>query len=51
MTRAHKSLEYVGLGEQRYRNRFILNGNETATKLACAIIHEELIIADSHQMA
>ena len=48
MTRAHKSLEYVGLGEQRYREiGSFSTGMKQATKLACAIIHDpELIIAD-----
>ena len=48
MTRATKSLEYVGLGEQRYREiGSFSTGMKQATKLACAIIHDpELIIAD-----
>jgi ABC-2 type transport system ATP-binding protein len=48
MQRAHQCLEYVGLGEQRYRQ---IDGYSTgmrqATKLACAIVHDpEMIIAD-----
>ncbi|MGB1845837.1 MAG: ABC transporter ATP-binding protein, partial [Candidatus Poseidoniaceae archaeon] len=48
MQRAHQCLEYVGLGEQRYRR---IDGYSTgmrqATKLACAIVHDpEMIIAD-----
>ena len=47
MQRAHQCLEYVGLGEQRYRR---IDGYSTgmrqATKLACAIVHDpEMIIA------
>ncbi len=48
MSRAHEALQYVGLGEQRYRNiGSFSTGMKQATKLACAIIHDpELIIAD-----
>jgi ABC-2 type transport system ATP-binding protein len=48
MGRAHQALEYVGLGEQRYRPiSSYSTGMRQATKLACAIIHDpELIIAD-----
>ncbi len=48
MARAHTAMEYVGLGELRYRpiNSFS-TGMRQATKLACAIIHDpQLIIAD-----
>ena len=48
MARAHTAMEYVGLGELRYRqiNSFS-TGMKQATKLACSIIHDpELIIAD-----
>ena len=46
--RAHETLQYVGLGEQRYRNiGSYSTGMKQATKLACALIHDpELIIAD-----
>jgi len=48
MQRAHQALEYVGLGEQRYREVSTFStGMKQATKLACALIHDpELIIAD-----
>ena len=48
LQRAHASLQYVGLGEQRYREiKSFSTGMKQATKLACAIIHDpELIIAD-----
>ncbi|DAC52572.1 MAG: ABC transporter ATP-binding protein [Candidatus Thermoplasmatota archaeon] len=48
MARAHEVLQYVGLGEQRYRNiGSFSTGMKQATKLACSIIHDpELIIAD-----
>mgnify|MGYP005729192235 FL=1 len=48
MSRAHEVLQYVGLGEQRYRNiGSFSTGMKQATKLACSIIHDpELIIAD-----
>lgn len=48
MGRAHQALEYVGLGEQRYRAiSSYSTGMRQATKLACAIVHDpELIIAD-----
>ena len=48
MARAHTAMEYVGLGELRYRqiNSFS-TGMKQATKLACALIHDpQLIIAD-----
>ena len=48
LARAHETLQYVGLGEQRYRNiGSYSTGMKQATKLACALIHDpELIIAD-----
>ncbi len=48
LQRAHQSLEYVGLGEQRYRKvETFSTGMKQATKLACALIHDpDLIIAD-----
>ena len=48
LNRAHQSLEYVGLGEQRYREVSTFStGMKQATKLACALIHDpQLIIAD-----
>ncbi len=48
MSRAHEVLQYVGLGEQRYRNiGGFSTGMKQATKLACSIIHDpEMIIAD-----
>ena len=48
LARAHESLQYVGIGEQRYRNiGSFSTGMKQATKLACALIHDpELIIAD-----
>lgn len=48
LSRAHQSLEYVGLGEQRYREvGSFSTGMKQATKLACALIHDpDLIIAD-----
>jgi len=48
LNRAHQALEYVGLGEQRYRQVSTFStGMKQATKLACALIHDpELIIAD-----
>ena len=48
LQRAHQALEYVGLGEQRYRQVSTFStGMKQATKLACALIHDpELIIAD-----
>jgi ABC-2 type transport system ATP-binding protein len=48
MARAHTAMEYVGLGELRYRPiSSFSTGMKQATKLACAIIHDpELIIAD-----
>lgn len=48
LQRAHQALEYVGLGEQRYREVSTFStGMKQATKLACALIHDpELIIAD-----
>jgi ABC-2 type transport system ATP-binding protein len=48
LARAHQSLEYVGLGEQRYREvGSFSTGMKQATKLACALIHDpDLIIAD-----
>ena len=48
MNRAHEALQFVGIGEQRYREigRFS-TGMKQATKLACAIIHDpDLLIAD-----
>ena len=48
LQRAHQALEYVGLGEQRYRQVDTFStGMKQATKLACALIHDPaLIIAD-----
>ncbi|RJU88133.1 MAG: ABC transporter ATP-binding protein [Candidatus Poseidoniales archaeon] len=48
LQRAHQALEYVGLGEQRYRKVSTFStGMKQATKLACALIHDpSLIIAD-----
>lgn len=48
LTRAHETLDYVGLGEQRYRQVGTFStGMKQATKLACALMHDpELIIAD-----
>jgi ABC-2 type transport system ATP-binding protein len=48
LQRAHQALEYVGLGEQRYREVSTFStGMKQATKLACALIHDPaLIIAD-----
>ena len=48
LQRAHQALEYVGLGEQRYREVATFStGMKQATKLACALIHDPaLIIAD-----
>ena len=48
LQRAHQALEYVGLGEQRYREVSTFStGMKQATKLACALIHDpDLIIAD-----
>ena len=48
LQRAHQALDYVGLGEQRYREvSSFSTGMKQATKLACALIHDpELIIAD-----
>jgi ABC-2 type transport system ATP-binding protein len=48
LARAHETLQYVGLGEQRYRNiGSYSTGMKQATKLACALVHDpELIIAD-----
>ena len=48
LSRAHETLQYVGLGEQRYRNIGTYStGMKQATKLACALVHDpELIIAD-----
>tara|TARA_B100001996_G_C18672267_1_gene597136 strand:- start:6383 stop:7402 length:1020 start_codon:yes stop_codon:yes gene_type:complete len=48
MARAHAAMEYVGLGELRYRPIHTYStGMRQATKLACAIIHDpQLIIAD-----
>ena len=48
LQRAHQALEYVGLGEQRYRQVSTFStGMKQATKLACALIHDpQLIIAD-----
>ena len=48
MKRAHEVLQYVGMGEQRYREiGSFSTGMKQATKLACALIHDpELIIAD-----
>ena len=48
LARAHETLQYVGLGEQRYRHiGSYSTGMKQATKLACALIHDpELIIAD-----
>ena len=48
LQRAHQALDYVGLGEQRYREvESVSTGMKQATKLACALIHDpKLIIAD-----
>jgi len=48
LSRAHETLDYVGLGEQRYRQvGTFSSGMKQATKLACALMHDpELIIAD-----
>ncbi|MDP7374148.1 MAG: ABC transporter ATP-binding protein [Candidatus Poseidoniaceae archaeon] len=48
LQRAHQALDYVGLGEQRYREvESFSTGMKQATKLACALIHDpQLIIAD-----
>ena len=48
LQRAHQALEYVGLGEKRYRQVSTFStGMKQATKLACALIHvPQLIIAD-----
>lgn len=48
LSRAHETLDYVGLGEQRYRQVGTFStGMKQATKLACALMHDpELIIAD-----
>ena len=48
LSRAHQALEYVGLGEQRYRTvETFSTGMKQATKLACALVHDpDLIIAD-----
>ena len=48
LQRAHQALEYVGLGEQRYRQVSTFStGMKQATKLACDLIHDpQLIIAD-----
>jgi ABC-2 type transport system ATP-binding protein len=51
MSRAHTAMEYVGLGELRYRPiSSFSTGMKQATKLACSIIHDpQLIIAESRQ--
>ena len=48
MSRAHEALQFVGIGEQRYRDiGSFSTGMKQATKLACAIIHDPaLVIAD-----
>jgi len=48
MNRAHEALQFVGIGEQRYREiSSFSTGMKQATKLACAIIHDpDLLIAD-----
>jgi len=48
MQRAHETLQFVGIGEQRYREiESYSTGMKQATKLACAIIHDpNLVIAD-----
>ncbi len=48
MQRAHETLQFVGIGEQRYREiESYSTGMKQATKLACAIIHDpKLVIAD-----
>ena len=48
LSRAHQALEYVGLGEQRYRTvETFSTGMKQATKLACALVHDpDLIIAE-----
>jgi len=47
-SRAHEALQFVGMGEQRYREiSSFSTGMKQATKLACAIIHDpDLLIAD-----
>lgn len=43
--RAHEVLEYVGLKDQRYRKiETFSTGMKQATKLACAIVHDPLIL-------
>lgn len=48
LNRAHEALQFVGMGEQRYREiSSFSTGMKQATKLACAIIHDpDLLIAD-----
>ena len=48
MNRAHEALQFVGIGEQRYREiGSFSTGMKQATKLACAIIHDpDFLIAD-----
>ena len=48
MQRAHETLQFVGIGEQRYREiESYSTGMKQATKLASAIIHDpQLVIAD-----
>lgn len=48
LNRAHEALQFVGMGEQRYREiGSFSTGMKQATKLACAIIHDpDLLIAD-----
>ena len=48
LNRAHEALQFVGIGEQRYREiSSFSTGMKQATKLACAIIHDpDLLIAD-----
>ncbi|MDP6326760.1 MAG: ABC transporter ATP-binding protein, partial [Candidatus Thalassarchaeaceae archaeon] len=46
--RAHETMEYVGLLDQRYRTVGTFStGMEQATKLACALVHDpDLLICD-----
>ena len=47
MARAHTAMEYVGLGELRYRQIPLFNGNEASNKVGLFNLYDpELIIAD-----
>ena len=48
MQRAHETMEYVGLRDQRYRTIGTFStGMEQATKLACSLVHDpDLLICD-----